>query len=198
MLPPFFVQGFPLAEKLRDLRARASQTYRKQLTPAGTQINTLEAKVAADTTLEKILSTSYWFSQVAILRPLDRIEVNWEDGSRIVLLRCMGIDEKAGSVLMAVISDTPFDAPDLPKGYSYSYVSEGTGWRIMRTDEGTGKEFPLRQGFATKMEAHVWFTGEVNDGAAAKAEADKAHKPAATPPAKGGKPETAKKEPEHA
>lgn len=148
-----------MSEKLRRARERIDRTFRGQLTAAGALRATYEAEIQAGTPLEKVTSPDFWFSQVSRLKPLDRIECTWDDGSLIAMLRVMGIDERAGMVLVAVVSTDEFDAPALPPGYDYEFVNKGLGWRILRE----GQKQPLRSGFATKLDAYAWLSGERSD-----------------------------------
>lgn len=157
-----------MSEKFRRVRERIDRTFRGQLTAAGTLRPTYEAEIPGGTPLAKVTSPQYWFSQVAVLKPFDRIECTWDDGSCIAMLRVMGVDEKAGMVLVTSIDEKLFDAPDLPGGYTYDFVNKGLGWRILQADHKT----PLRGGFASKMEAYLWLSGERSDVAADKAGAD--------------------------
>lgn len=167
-----------------SLKQKLDRTFRGQLTTGGQLLNTFEAEIPAATPREKTLEPRFWFSQVGRIRAFDRVECTWEDGSRILTLRCMGVDARAGEVLMEVERETVFEAPDLPKGFSYDFVNRSVGWRIFQE----GRRSAIGSGFATARAAHHWFMGEraisSNDDAPEQVKpAKSAAKPAARPAA---------------
>lgn len=157
--------------RVRSIRRRLDNTFRGQLTVAGQLRNTFEAEVPHDTTLERLLEPSFWWPVHAQVRPLDHIEVTWEDGSRVVRLRCMGVDDRAETVLVEAVpgSDVAYSVPDdLPEGHSIVFVSKGTGWRILQA----GRNAHLRGGFSTALEAYTWLMGDRAQAAAEDADAE--------------------------
>lgn len=149
-----------MSQKFRSVRQRLERTFRGSLTAAGQVRNTFEAEVGHDVELEKILAPSFWWSVHGQLRPFDKIEVQWEDGSRVVMLRVMGMDDRSETVLVVPLWEQKFNKlpGELPPGYSISFVSKGTGWRIFRD----GASQPVRSGFATELEAYIWLAGDVS------------------------------------
>lgn len=160
----------------RNLQNRLKNTFRGQLTTAGQLNNTFEASIPAGVDLETLLKPSFWWPCNREIRPMrDRIECVWEDGSRIVLLRCMGKDERGETMVFAVMQDVEFPAPEVPDGYELEYVSPATGWRVKRADGVQA----LRGGFATAMEAAVWLKGDIEpEPETPAAEAEDEDKPA--------------------
>lgn len=149
-------------------------TYQGALTANNQTRNKFEAIIPHGVDLGALLSAHYWWPVSKRMNPLDTIECLWEDGSRVVVLRVAGKDERAQRVLVHAIADQAFDAPALPEGFRYEFVNRDQGWRIMQE----GRRAPLRSGFSTTYEAHAWLTadGQVEEQPPAPA-------PAATPAA---------------
>lgn len=164
-----------MSDRQRSVRARFENSFRGQLTTGGQLRNTFEAEIPSGTELEKLLTPSYWWSQNRVIRPLlDSIQCIWDDGTRIVTLRCMGKDDRHETILMVPVpgSDIEFKVPDAPSGYSYEFGgSRAVGWYIAQE----GRASPLRSNFSSANEAHEWLVGEQEraDGAATEGAPDK-------------------------
>jgi hypothetical protein len=154
--------------------------YREPLTANGQARNTYEAVIPHDTALDTLLTPNYWWPVSRQMKPLEDICCLWEDGSRVVVLKVMGKNERAQTILTTAVSDWQAPKPELPAGFSLEFNrNKSIGWHILQE----GRNAAYGSGFATAMEAAAWFHADTRseDTPAARAA------PKAKEPPKGAK-----------
>ncbi len=112
----------------------------------------------AGTTLEQMLDPSYWAHVAAKLAPMDRIEVNAEDGSFYAELLVMSASKIGANVkpLHFINLGAPVDMETPDIGMMVKYAGIHAKWRVLRTSDGA----KVRDGFATREEAVLWMNDQ--------------------------------------
>lgn len=140
------------------LTRKRLNAFRGNLNPMGVTRSIHSAEIPAGTELEALLAPAYFWAAGGRVQPLDTIECVWEDGTRVVVLRCMGRDDRASQFLFEVDSDKTYDLPAMPRGYDLEFVNKSAGWRVV----DTGRKSALRGGFSTALEAARWLSADMD------------------------------------
>lgn len=109
-----------------------------------------EAK--AGTTMDAVLSPEYWAHYAREFRPCDRIEVIWEDMTKVADLLVLSVGTVTARVWPLTVADMDPTPAQETTDHEVKWVSPTRKFGVLRT---TDKQ-TIRDGFGTKPEAEAW------------------------------------------
>lgn len=114
--------------------------------------NSWMVNVPPETTREDLLSREYWTHVANKLRPLDHVEVVYDDGSK--WLEFFVLKANNNEAILKLLHEVNFDAEcdeDVSSEYEVKYAGPVAKHRVIRKSDGR----VMDEGISTKEEAYV-------------------------------------------
>lgn len=125
-----------------------------QVSPLKAGRTTYFVNIPADTPVEAILQPTYWANVTERIHLRNHIEADWQDGSKLIVLRVVGVGPD--HVKVKVMNEYRFDIESkvVPlNDFRVEYIREGSrAWSIIRKSTN---EY-IKDGLNSRDEANLW------------------------------------------
>lgn len=134
-----------------------------QVSPLKAGRTTFIATIPSDTDIEAVLQPTFWANVANQIRVRNHIEADWEDGSKLVSLRVVGVgtdfvkvkvmNEYKFDVVADVIANNDFKVEWKAQVHKFSVIRKSTNEYV-------------KDGFTSKEEANEWLKDNLSKIAA--------------------------------
>ena len=132
----------------------------RKVSPLKSKRNVYLADIPAGTDREDVLKPEYWANIAEKIRLRDHIEADWEDGTRIITLRVVGVGMDYVKTVLLSEHKLALEESEQEFMDQFEIVHRGEvhKWAIVRKSTGRYAKY----GFDSDKDANDWLKANVN------------------------------------